>query len=109
MKGSGKIFVNRKPYTEYFNRERDAAEILKPLKDTRKLEEYDVHAFVKGGGHTGQAGAIVLGIARALVKFEPELEEILRKKGHLTRDARVKERKKYGLRGARRAFQFSKR
>lgn len=108
-KGSGNITINRRPAKEYFHRERDYKEILKPLKETKKMEEYDFQVFVKGGGHTGQAGAILFAIARALVKAEPELEEQLRKKGYLTRDARVKERKKYGLRGARRSFQFSKR
>ncbi|RME75363.1 MAG: 30S ribosomal protein S9 [Planctomycetota bacterium] len=108
-KGSGNLTINRVPVKEYFHRERDINEVLKPLKETKKMEEYDLQVFVKGGGHTGQAGAIMLAISRALVKAEPELEEQLRKKGLLTRDARVKERKKYGLRGARRSFQFSKR
>lgn len=108
-KGTGQVEVNRQKAEDYFSRERDWTDILKPLKDTKKMEEYDVQAFVKGGGYSGQAGAILLGLARALAKMEDELGEVLRKKGHLTRDARMKERKKYGQRGARRSFQFSKR
>ena len=109
QKGTGQVLVNRKKPEEYFSRERDWSDILKPLRDAKKMEEYDVQAFVKGGGFSGQAGAILLGLARALLKIEDVLEETLRKKGHLTRDARMKERKKYGKRGARRSFQFSKR
>ncbi|RME02413.1 MAG: 30S ribosomal protein S9 [Planctomycetota bacterium] len=107
--GSGKIEINKREYTDYFRRERDRVEILKPLKDTKTLEKFDVFASVKGGGISGQAGAVALGIARSLLQADASLEDTLRKKGHLTRDSRIKERKKYGKKGARASFQYSKR
>ncbi len=107
--GSGKITVNKKPYEEYFERETALMVIRQPLELTQMLGKFDVMATVKGGGKSGQAEAIRHGIAKALVEYNPELRPILKKAGFLTRDARVKERKKYGLAGARRAFQFSKR
>ncbi len=107
--GSGKIFVNKKPYEEYFERETALMIVRQPLELTQMLTKLDAIARVKGGGKTGQAEAIRHGIAKALVSFNPELRLILKKAGLLTRDARIKERKKYGLAGARRSFQFSKR
>ena len=107
--GSGKIIVNKKPYEEYFERETALMVIRQPLELTQMLGKFDVMATVKGGGKSGQAEAIRHGIAKALVEYNPELRPILKKAGFLTIDARVKERKKYGLAGARRAFQFSKR
>ncbi|AMM40395.1 30S ribosomal protein S9 [Candidatus Desulfofervidus auxilii] len=107
--GSGKIFVNKKPYEEYFERETALMIVRQPLELTQMLTKLDAIASVKGGGKTGQAEAIRHGIAKALVSFNPELRLILKKAGLLTRDARIKERKKYGLAGARRSFQFSKR
>ena len=107
--GSGKIFVNKKPYEEYFERETALMIVRQPLELTQMLTKIDAIASVKGGGKTGQAEAIRHGIAKALVSFNPELRLILKKAGLLTRDARIKERKKYGLAGARRSFQFSKR
>lgn len=107
--GSGKITVNKKPYEEYFERETALMVIRQPLELTQMLNKFDVMAMVKGGGKSGQAEAIRHGIAKALVEFNPELRPVLKKAGFLTRDARVKERKKYGLAGARRSFQFSKR
>ena len=107
--GAGKIAVNKKPYEEYFERVTALMVIRQPLELTQMLGKFDVMATVKGGGKSGQAEAIRHGIAKALVEYNPELRPILKKAGFLTRDARVKERKKYGLAGARRAFQFSKR
>jgi len=107
--GSGGITVNKKPYEEYFDRETALMVIRQPLELTQMLNKFDVMAMVKGGGKSGQAEAIRHGIAKALVEFNPELRPMLKKAGFLTRDARVKERKKYGLAGARRSFQFSKR
>jgi len=107
--GSGGITVNKKPYEEYFDRETALMVIRQPLELTQMLNKFDVMAMVKGGGKSGQAEAIRHGIAKALVEFNAELRPMLKKAGFLTRDARVKERKKYGLAGARRSFQFSKR
>ncbi len=107
--GSGSIVVNGKPYDEYFERETALMIIRQPLELTQMLSKFDVIATVRGGGKSGQAEAIRHGIARALVEYNSELRPVLKKAGFLTRDARVKERKKYGLAGARRAFQFSKR
>ncbi len=108
-KGSGKIVVNDEEFEKYFFSERDRISVLGPLLATKSQQRYDVIANVQGGGKSGQAGAIVLGIARALKIAEPVLEARLREDGLLTRDGRMKERKKYGLRGARRGVQFSKR
>lgn len=107
--GSGKVIVNKKPYDEFFRLERDQMDIMAVMKKTKTAESVDVHVSVLGGGTTGQAGAIVLGLARALNRFDPTLEPILRDCNFLTRDPRRVERKKYGLAGARRRFQFSKR
>lgn len=107
--GEGKIQVNKRPYDKYFSQERDRLSVLAPLKATGTLSRVDVFVNVIGGGPTGQAGAILLGVARALKEANTEFEPALRGGGFLTRDSRMKERKKYGRRGARRGFQFSKR
>ncbi|MFQ6615799.1 MAG: 30S ribosomal protein S9 [Fidelibacterota bacterium] len=107
--GKGNITVNRNNHEEYFGRLSQRTLLAEPLTLLNVNKEYDVYANVKGGGLTGQAGAIRHGIARALVQVDSGFKPVLKKAGLLTRDPRVKERKKYGLRGARRAFQFSKR
>ncbi len=107
--GTGQIVVNGKPFENYFPCEQHRVEIRGPLEDTNVGPKFDVFANIVGGGPTGQAGAMRLGIARALRRLEPELEEALREGNHLTRDSRMVERKKYGQRKARRRFQFSKR
>lgn len=107
--GSGRIIVNEKPLEQYFVRERDVLHILEPLKVTGTEGKFDITVRVRGGGVSGQAGAIRLGIARALTLYNPELRPVLRKGGFLTRDPREKERKKAGLRRARKAPQYSKR
>jgi len=108
-KGNGKIVVNEKEMDSYFTIDRERGMVRLPLKTTKTLGEYDVLANVKGGGSTGQAGALSLGIARALSKSNPNLAESLRDGGFLTRDSRMKERKKYGQKGARKSFQWTKR
>lgn len=108
-RGSGDIIVNGREFKNYFTMERDKNYILAPLIASNLNDKVDVRANMIGGGVHGQAGALVLGIARALKEMDPNLEEGLREKGFLTRDGRMKERKKYGRRGARRSFQFSKR
>jgi small subunit ribosomal protein S9 len=107
--GGGEFKVNGKTFDEFFPT--DAMRVLAkgPLKATGAAERFDVFANVTGGGPVGQAGAVRLGVARALLKADSTLEPALRDGGFLTRDARMKERKKYGQRGARRRFQFSKR
>ena len=107
--GSGQIRINRRPYDEFFPNEADRQMVLAPLEDTGKREEVDVIIRVGGGGTTGQSGACRMGIARALVKYDEALFDVIRDKGHLTRDSRMVERKKPGLHGARRGTQFSKR
>ena len=107
--GTGKIEVNSKQMVEFFPTEQAQRTVTQPLRITETLETYDIFVNVQGGGITGQAGAVRLGIGRALKGIEPTLEAALREAGLLTRDSRMKERKKYGLRGARRAYQFSKR
>jgi small subunit ribosomal protein S9 len=107
--GSGEITVNGRPHREFFPDLGHQIELEGPLKSTNTRDKYDVFINVAGGGITGQSGACALGIARALRVDRPELDERLREGGHLTRDGRMKERKKYGRRGARRGFQFSKR
>ena len=107
--GEGKIKINGKALEEYFPRLDHQKLILEPLEVTGVKDKFDVKAKVSGGGISGQAGAITLGIARALVEAEGRLKEALKKKGLLKRDPRMKERKKYGLRKARRARQYSKR
>tara|TARA_Y100000590_G_scaffold366655_1_gene426147 strand:+ start:968 stop:1408 length:441 start_codon:yes stop_codon:yes gene_type:complete len=108
-KGSGNIHVNGKKINEYFNKFNLQIAIRRPLTIAKRENEYDVKSTVKGGGLTGQAGAIVLGISRALVMFEPELKPTLKKEKLTTRDSRIVERKKYGRKKARRSYQFSKR
>ncbi|MEK7485673.1 MAG: 30S ribosomal protein S9 [Planctomycetota bacterium] len=107
--GKGSFLINKKESKEFFPSERNINEATSPLKDTQNLEKYDVFVTVQGGGNSGQCGAIRMGLARALLATNADLENTLRQKGHLTRDARMKERKKYGQRGARARFQFSKR
>ncbi len=107
--GSGNIIVNKKTMDEYFGRETSKMVIRQPLELTENLDKFDIYVNVSGGGASGQAGAIRHGITRALLEADPELRGVLKKAGFVTRDSRVKERKKYGLRGARRSFQFSKR
>ena len=107
--GPGTIVVNGKDYKEYFTDVNARVVVESTLKAVDGLEEFEVRVNVDGGGYTGQAGAIRMGLARALAKIEQRYAETLKAGGFLTRDSRMKERKKYGLRGARRAFQFSKR
>lgn len=107
--GTGQFLVNKRTVEDYFHRNNEQQEVYAPLKLTKAFGRYDVFCNVNGGGFTGQAGAIVMGLARALVTSEPELKELLKAKGYTTRDAREVERKKYGHRKARRSFQFSKR
>ena len=107
--GNGGIEVNGMPYDKYFLRETDKIVIKQPLTMTDTLNKYDIAGNIDGGGLTGQAGALRLGISRALVIVQPELKDILRKNGFLTRDPRAKERKKYGQKGARKRFQWTKR
>jgi small subunit ribosomal protein S9 len=107
--GSGKITINRKPLELYFPLETLRQEAVKPLAVTQSAAKYDVRVNVEGGGATGQAGAVSLGIARALVGLNDENKALLRAAGLMTRDPRMVERKKYGQRKARKRFQFSKR
>lgn len=107
--GEGKITVNKTPYEKYFSRETDRIIINQPFVATNTMNKFNVSALVDGGGLTGQAGALRHGISRALSIAEAELRIILRKGGFLTRDPRTKERKKYGQKGARKRFQWTKR
>jgi small subunit ribosomal protein S9 len=107
--GSGKIEVNGRTLNDYFTAERDRKMIFGPLEVTNTGGKMDVFVNAAGGGPAGQTGAIVMGLGRALAKYDKGLEVSLRNAGFLTRDSRMKERKKYGQRGARRRFQFSKR
>jgi small subunit ribosomal protein S9 len=107
--GDGAFQVNGKAFEEYFRLEKDRQSIVKPLEATGARKKMDVFVNVYGGGTTGQAGAIVLGVARALKECDSDYESVLREGNFLTRDSRKVERKKYGQRGARRRFQFSKR
>ena len=107
--GTGKIMVNKRDFLFHFPNEAHRVMIKRPLIVTDTEEKFDIYVNVKGGGISGQAGAIRHGITRALVEYNKELRERLKKQGFLTRDARIKERKKYGQRGARARFQFSKR
>lgn len=107
--GTGKIEINGRVLNDYFSGERDRKAIFGPLEVTNTGGKMDVLVNATGGGPTGQAGAIVMGLARSLAKYDPTLEVALRGSKFLTRDSRMKERKKYGQRGARRKFQFSKR
>jgi small subunit ribosomal protein S9 len=107
--GDGKLLVNKKELKDYFVREQDRKAVLAPLVTVDAQKSFDVFINVKGGGTTGQAGASLLGIARALKKYDEHFVQALRDGGHLTRDPRMVERKKPGQRGARKRFQFSKR
>ena len=107
--GTGKIEINGRTLNDYFTAEKDRKSIFGPLEVTNTGGKMDIWARCNGGGHTGQAGAIVMGLGRALAKYDSALEAALRGSRFLTRDSRMKERKKYGQRGARRRFQFSKR
>lgn len=107
--GTGQILVNGRPYDEFFPRKTLQMIVRQPLELTKTLGKFDIKVNVQGGGINGQAQAIRHGISRALLEHDPELRGTLKKAGFLTRDARKKERKKYGLRGARASFQFSKR
>ena len=108
-KGSGKIYVNGKNYEDYFKRENHKMQLLRPFEIISQPTDYDVRCSVKGGGLTGQVGAMVHGISKALLMFDIELKATLKKEKLTTRDSRSVERKKYGRRKARRSFQFSKR
>lgn len=107
--GTGNMLVNGRPMAEYFTRETHRMLIQEPLEVTNSTGRYDIQANVHGGGPSGQAGAVRHSIARALEKVDPGMRPVLKRAGLLTRDARQKERKKYGQRGARARFQFSKR
>ena len=107
--GAGKIEINGRTLNDYFTAERDRKSIFGPLEVTNVAGKMDVLVNTDGGGPSGQTGAIVMGLGRALAKYDNSLEVPLRNAGYLTRDSRMKERKKYGQRGARRRFQFSKR
>ncbi|MEE9503822.1 MAG: 30S ribosomal protein S9 [Thermodesulfobacteriota bacterium] len=107
--GDGKIIINKRPIDQYLNTEIAKMIVAQPLELTNTMGRYDITVNVKGGGYSGQVGAIKHGISRVLLKISPEFKEPLRKGGFLTRDSRIKERKKYGLRSARARFQYSKR
>ena len=107
--GTGKFEINKRPLEKYFTEDKDRADAIAPLKATETFGKVDVFVNVIGGGFTGQAGAVMLGVARALKTANTEYEAALRAGGYLTRDSRMVERKKYGRAGARRSFQFSKR
>ncbi len=107
--GDGLITVNKRPIEEYFGRETMMMVVKQPLEFTEMIGKYNVFANVRGGGISSQAGAIKHGISRALLEVDPNFRGVLKKAGFLTRDSRIKERKKYGQRGARARFQYSKR
>ena len=107
--GTGTITVNHREFERYFPTDSLRLQVRRPLALTETVDKFDILATVEGGGVNGQAGAVRLGISRALVAFNAELRKALKKDGLLTSDARVKERKKYGMAGARKRFQFSKR
>ncbi|MBT8372329.1 MAG: 30S ribosomal protein S9 [Desulfobacterales bacterium] len=107
--GSGEIIINNRPAEDYFPIETTRQDVMQPFKLTNTLGSYDVRATVVGGGIAGQAGAVRHGITRALVSANPDFRAVLKKAGFIKRDPRVKERKKYGQKGARARFQFSKR
>ena len=109
LPGEGQLVINGRSVDEYFKEEKDRQSVLSPLVATKQTQGYDISVNVKGGGPTGQADAVKLGIARALRQADPSLEPILRAGQFLTRDPRMVERKKYGQKGARKRFQFSKR
>lgn len=107
--GNGRFVVNKRDLDEYFRRETDKMILKQPLQLVDHVESFDIYVNVRGGGTTGQAGAIKHGISRALLHFSQDLRPELKSAGFLTRDSRIKERKKYGQKGARARFQFSKR
>lgn len=107
--GNGKITINKRDLESYFPKVNEKSSVLAPLEAVGCKGDVDVLVRVSGGGFTGQAGAIALGLSRALIRYNEEYEDVLRKTKHLTVDSRRKERKKYGRAGARRSFQFSKR
>jgi small subunit ribosomal protein S9 len=107
--GDGEITINKRPLDDYVKRETAKMVVRQPLELTETSGKYDVYVNVRGGGLSGQAGAIKHGIAKALIEINPEFRSVLKKAGLITRDSRIKERKKYGQRGARARFQFSKR
>jgi small subunit ribosomal protein S9 len=109
LPGAGQVIVNKRDLSEYFKGETQRTVIRYPLAVTDNLGKFDIRAIVSGGGTSGQAGAIRLGIANALLQFNAELRPRLKRAGLLSRDSRIKERKKYGQKGARKRFQFSKR
>ncbi len=108
-KGTGKIYVNGKLFNEYFSNDSHKMQITRPFEILNQATDYDVRCSVKGGGHTGQAGAMVHGISKALLLFDPDSKSVLRTEKLTTRDSRSVERKKPGRKKARRSFQFSKR
>ena len=108
-KGTGKIIINGKKYDEYFKRINHKSEATKPFEIINQATSYDVKCSVKGGGHSGQVGAMIHGISKALLQFDSALKPALKKEKLTTRDSRAVERKKYGHKKARRSFQFSKR
>ncbi len=107
--GTGEVTINKRPMDEYFGRDSHKTIVLSPFEVTENAGKYNVFANVNGGGESGQAGAIRHGISRVLLKIDPSLRATLKKNGFLKRDPRMKERKKYGQKGARARFQFSKR
>ncbi|MBN1472065.1 MAG: 30S ribosomal protein S9 [Syntrophaceae bacterium] len=107
--GNGNFVVNKRSFDDYFTRPSLKMIIKQPLEMTGKKDQFDLYVNVSGGGAAGQAGAVKHGISKALLEYDAELRAVLKKAGFLTRDARVKERKKYGQPGARKRFQFSKR
>jgi small subunit ribosomal protein S9 len=109
LPGAGQVIVNKRDLSDYFRNETQRTIIRYPLSVTDNLGKFDIRAIVNGGGTSGQAGAIRLGIANALLEFNAELRPRLKRAGLLSRDSRIKERKKYGQKGARKRFQFSKR
>jgi len=109
LPGAGQVTVNKRDLNDYFKNQTQRTVIRYPLAVTDNLGKFDIRALVRGGGTSGQAGAIRLGIANALLQFNAELRTRLKRAGLLSRDSRIKERKKYGQKGARKRFQFSKR
>lgn len=109
MPGTGQIVINHRDFQEYFPKKSQQARALQPLALTENVDKFDVYVNVAGGGISGQADAMRLGVTRALLQFDAELRQKIKKAGLLTRDPRIKERKKYGQKGARKRFQFSKR
>ncbi len=109
LPGTGKITVNSRPFNDYFTRESHRLIIMQPLEHVKAVDKFDIFANVRGGGTSGQAGAVRHGITRALTKIDITLRSVLKKAHFLTRDSRMRERKKYGRKRARRRFQYTKR